>query len=135
MTWQRALIVIAAASLSAGCRDIASPEPVALQFHGGVSTIGVPALTITESPPGLIRVVGGYADGACGPIGAKATRDGSTIRLEIGPRSGECDLIRLGYAYEAAVVGLSAGEYHVRVFHRPSAGPPELALESRLTVH
>jgi hypothetical protein len=108
---------------------------IAVQFQGGVTNAGFPEVTITEAPLGFIRVVGGYTDGGCGLIGARAMLDHATIRLEVGPRTGNCDLIRLAYSYEATIVGLLAGDYTVRVFHRPSAGPAQLAAESQLTVH
>jgi hypothetical protein len=132
---QKISSVLLATTLIAGCSDIAGPEPVALQFQGGITTTGVPAVTVSESPRGFIRVVGGYTDSACGPIGAQVTRDRSTIRLEIRPHSSGCDLIRVGYAYEATMIGLAAGDYLVRVFHSPSAGAPQLAIESQITVH
>lgn len=128
-------ILTLATALVAGCSDPTGPEPIAVQFQGAITETGVPTMSITESPRGFIRVVGGYFDGACGPIGVKATREDWTIRLEVRPHSGGCDLIRVAYAYEATIIGLSAGEYLVRVFHSPSAGAPQLASESEITVH
>jgi hypothetical protein len=124
-----------ALTLVVGCRDVAGPQAIAVQFQGGLTSAGVPAVTITESPLGYVRVVGGYTDGGCGPIGARATLEDWTIRLEIGPRAGNCDLIRLAYSYETTIVGLKAGEYMVRVFHRPSAGTPQFMVEEQVTVH
>ena len=132
--FRKVSIVTLAAVLVAGCSDPTGPEPIAVQFQGGITATGVPEISVSELPRGFIRVVGGYIDGACGPIGVKATRDDSTIRLEIRPHSSGCDLIRVAYSYEATIIGLAAGDYLVRVFHSPSAGAPQLAVESHVTV-
>jgi len=127
--------VAAVAMLVIGCSDVAGPEPLALQFRGGVASIGLPPMSVSEEPRGFVRVTGGFFDGACGPIGATAVRRGLTVRLEIGPRSSSgCDLIRLGYEYEATLVGLAPGSYTVKVFHRPGAGALELAITAQVTV-
>jgi hypothetical protein len=129
------VLAVSLAVAALGCRDVNGPGAVALQFRGDVVTGPLPALSVLEEPLGFVRIVGGYQDGGCGPIGATAERSGSIITIEIGPWKGGCDLINLHYAYDARLVGLQSGSYTVRIVHRPGTGPRDLAIESQVIVH
>jgi hypothetical protein len=101
-----------------GCSQSPSaPTPVGVQFKQLPDAGDGTAIVSFEPDHRAIRLNGRFSAAACGELGAAVEQRGTTINVRIVPRSDVCELSRTPHAYEALLVGLEAGSYHVRVTH------------------
>lgn len=114
----RVLMAVGAVGAALACRNPAAPAELALAFSAEVPA--EPAPLAAAAGDGAIHVLGGYEGAHCGDAEARAARQGTTLRLEVGHFDGEriCRRILTGYRYEATLHRLPAGEYTLEVYHR-----------------
>jgi hypothetical protein len=102
--------------------DVERPERVPLSFEARIVQPGpdpVPAPD-ARGEQGRIEVEGSIGTPVpCYRVEGSATRDGSDLTLRVSATAMDvvCATVVATFGYEAAITGLEAGDYRVRIIH------------------